>query len=276
MMSEVPTIQRSQPASLAIGSYIDNYVLFAHNAGRTLHKNLLPCPGVSLLFNFSDVSINGKTAPATTVIGLHETVYQLEGCTDRIETLIVQFSPWGCGQLADVQASQITDKILDGVAVFGESLTALYITLKNNQDFAERVHLLDAYFKSRIKGANAGYMSIIMTLAAQLRKTPEPVSFTTINKNTTLPVSIRQMTRRFKDIIGVNLQTYIRICRFHTAKMLLFQEQDLSMTEVGYLSGYYDQAHFAREFKKLSGAKAKNFIPLCVFQKSIPQQQKAS
>ena len=84
------------------------------------------------------------------------------------------------------------------------------------------------------------------------------------------------MTRKFKEVIGVNLQTYIRICRFHAAKMLLFGEQDLSMTEVGYLSGYYDQAHFARDFKKLSGVKAKNFIQLCAFQKQIPQRKKAS
>src|ERR1044072_1408863 len=99
MISEEPMFQRTKPAHNSLLSYIDNYVLFSHNEGKLLHKNMLPCAGVCLLFNFRGIRINGNTCPITTVIGLHDTVYRLEGVTDSIETLIVQFSPWGLSQL---------------------------------------------------------------------------------------------------------------------------------------------------------------------------------
>jgi YesN/AraC family two-component response regulator len=44
---------------------------------------------------------------------------------------------------------------------------------------------------------------------------------------------------------------------------LIIKETTISLTGIGYQSGYYDQAHFAREFKKLSGLRAKYFGPLC-------------
>lgn len=104
MISKASLLLRTKPAHDTLSSYIDNYVLFSHHEGKLLHKNMLPCPGVCLLFNFSDILINGDACPAVTIIGLHDTVYKIEGSTDSIETLIVQFSPWGFRPLTPLQA----------------------------------------------------------------------------------------------------------------------------------------------------------------------------
>ncbi|WP_321332134.1 hypothetical protein [uncultured Bacteroides sp.] len=51
--------------------------------------------------------------------------------------------------------------------------------------------------------------------------------------------------------------------KFEVAKEILLKNSNVQLTDVGYQSGYYDQAHFAKEFKKMSGQNAKYFGPLC-------------
>jgi hypothetical protein len=271
IMEDNTLYQRLSPADPTLRFYIDAYVLFQHNEGLSMQKHYLPCPRVSLLFNFSGLSINHQKCAPATIIGLHENIYSVESETDKVETLIVQFSPWGCRQFISEPVSILTNKITDARTVFGDSLKELFNGMRKTDELHQRVRLLDQYFLARTNIVDP-VDKAVADIAAQLLESPEPLSFTSFNKNHTLPLSERQMARRFKDIIGVNLQTYIRICRFSRARWFLFQQNTLNLTDIGYLSGYYDQAHFSKEFKKLSGANAKYFTPVCALSQKAQRQ----
>lgn len=270
-MQRVSEFEQTKTFDPDLSCYIDNYVYFYHPSAQGLFKKILPCPGISLLFNFRKMGINGSICPDVTLIGLHENVYHMETFSDVVDTVIVRFSPWGFRQFMHMPASCLTQKILDASQVFGESLVKLYAQMKAAKSFAERIGLMDTYFKAHLMTPVRGYETVAK-IAEKLREAPEPVSFTALYQKNCLTLSPRQMTRWFKEIIGINLQAYIRICRFGLAKSLIYQNQYLSLTEVGYLSGYYDQPHFSREFKKLSGLNAKDLFPHCALQKMLHEK----
>jgi AraC-like DNA-binding protein len=58
--------------------------------------------------------------------------------------------------------------------------------------------------------------------------------------------SERQFRRRFQEIVGIGPKVYSRIVRFQRALRAIDQCDPIP-------SGYYDQAHFIREFKSFAG-----------------------
>jgi AraC-like DNA-binding protein len=66
-------------------------------------------------------------------------------------------------------------------------------------------------------------------------------------------LSQRHLSRKFQQCVGLSPKEYLRVCRFIGSLHHLKKYPLLSLTEVGYESGYYDQAHFNRDCKAYTG-----------------------
>jgi len=65
-------------------------------------------------------------------------------------------------------------------------------------------------------------------------------------------LSLRQFERNFKSLTGFSPKHFHRISRFEKSTDICLQSKP-KMTDVAYHFGYFDQAHFIREFKEFSG-----------------------
>ena len=66
-------------------------------------------------------------------------------------------------------------------------------------------------------------------------------------------LSKKQFEREFNTLVGMNPKEYIRIVRLQKALALLHQKRnDINHAQIAYASGYADQSHYIREFKRLS------------------------
>lgn len=66
-------------------------------------------------------------------------------------------------------------------------------------------------------------------------------------------LSQRHLSRKFQQFVGLSTKEYLRVCKFIKSLHYLKKYPALSLTEVAYESGYYDQAHFNRDYKNYSG-----------------------
>ena len=71
-------------------------------------------------------------------------------------------------------------------------------------------------------------------------------------------ISKRQLERRFNEIIGVSPKKFSTIVRFQQA-IQLFEKND-TLTALAYDSGYFDQAHFIKEFQTFTGLTPEQFF----------------
>jgi len=67
-------------------------------------------------------------------------------------------------------------------------------------------------------------------------------------------ISQRQLSRRFQQCVGLSPKEYLKVSRFVQSLQHLKQYPSRSLTEIAYLSGYYDQAHFIRDYKQFAGS----------------------
>jgi AraC-like DNA-binding protein len=66
-------------------------------------------------------------------------------------------------------------------------------------------------------------------------------------------ISQRQLSRKFQEHVGLSPKEYLRVSRFISSLHHLKRYPGLSLTEVACKSGYYDQAHFIRDYKDYTG-----------------------
>ena len=74
-----------------------------------------------------------------------------------------------------------------------------------------------------------------------------------------LATSKRNLERRFLNQIGLSPKQLSKIIRLQTLLKKLEQNPSGSLTELAMECGYYDQAHFIKDFKEFTGLSPKQF-----------------
>ncbi|WP_435262043.1 helix-turn-helix domain-containing protein [Tenacibaculum sp. nBUS_03] len=78
----------------------------------------------------------------------------------------------------------------------------------------------------------------------------ENIDYSLNNLSSILGVHPVHLSRAFRKYFGTSLGNYIRVIKINKAFNLIVSNK-LSMTEICYLSGFYDQSHFISNFKQI-------------------------
>jgi AraC-like DNA-binding protein len=74
-----------------------------------------------------------------------------------------------------------------------------------------------------------------------------------------LNINRRQLERKFSAAIGVSPKQFSKLIRLQATLKMLEQKKFTSLTSLAYENGYYDQAHFIKDFKEFTGVSPKEF-----------------
>ena len=248
----MPAHDISYPTHPGLKRFIVHYALIS----GPLHipfKTVMPRHGTTLLFDFNKLLINDEKLIDLAVAGFHTRSFTFRVTTDYRDCFVVRLSPYGLSRFTDMPISTLTNQIIPAESLFGEEIRHLYVAMKE-QPFAARIALVDDFLLSRLREPNPSEEWIFDT-ADQLI---QALSL----KSLTLRVTLgkRQIERKFKEIVGVNMTTFVRICRFEKMTEQL-PAVEHSLTSLAYEGGYFDQAHFSKDFKRLSTVSPKSYSP---------------
>ncbi|MEZ5083281.1 MAG: helix-turn-helix transcriptional regulator [Bacteroidales bacterium] len=72
-------------------------------------------------------------------------------------------------------------------------------------------------------------------------------------------LSISQFRKRFNEEVGMSPKEYTKIIRIRYISEFLSQHPSLNLTQLTYKLGYFDQSHFIKDFKSVTGVSPKNY-----------------
>ena len=74
-----------------------------------------------------------------------------------------------------------------------------------------------------------------------------------------LNINRRQLERKFSSAIGLSPKQLSKVIRLQSTLKMLEQKKFSSLTSLAYENGYYDQAHFIKDFREFTGVSPKEF-----------------
>lgn len=249
-------IQEGNVRNQMLKPYIKGYGRLKLNS-RTIHaKKLLPWTASSWLFVNQPFIIDNENFNFSCLVGIRDTPSRFTWNTDCLEVLSVKFSSSGLSRFIRMPIYQLKNKVVDPGSIWNRNrINRLNARILKASSLEKKIVNLETFLISLLTN-NSLTESNISHFADQIKNNP---SIDIAELKRSMPLSSRHVERRFKELIGVNMQTFVRICRFDYAKTQLMRHKPSKLTTLGYESGYFDQAHFSKEFKNFSLFSPKHF-----------------
>lgn len=161
----------------------------------------------------------------------------------------VRFHLGGLGPFAVTELRGLTNTTPTPAAVLGPGTEAWLEQIGQTADADGQAALLDRFFLARFQDSAAHTTFREALEAVVMAGGKRPVEAIAEAAG----VSVRQLERLFARFLGIAPRTTARIVRFQRALRLLMVDPGTSLADVAHATGFFDQAHFVREFRRMTG-----------------------
>ena len=218
----------------------------------------IPITDTELYFNFTHINVYcygyyNVDNPRIFLAGLHSLTQ--DGYTHMFGTgrgggFVVVFKPQGFYHLFGIKSSDFAKYGLDGRSIFKDDIYSLHDQFQTCFNVFEMRTLFESYLSNSLTTRIDGPY-LVNEIFSYMDSSEGMISVSNICK--TFNISARSLQRIFKDEIGISPMELLQIFRINKAIKMINCPEEHDLTEISYLSGYYDQSHFIKDIKKITG-----------------------
>jgi AraC-like DNA-binding protein len=169
----------------------------------------------------------------------------------------VNLTPLGAHRLLRLPMHHLANAVIELDDLLGAEVALLAERLYETPDWSARFDLLDAVLAARLAQARPFSPGVAW---AWHRLLATHGAVTVADLTDELGWSRRHLAAQFREQIGQPPKLLGRILRFDRVVSLLRERDPERWAEVAYACGYYDQAHFNRDFRQFAGATPTEFL----------------
>ncbi|MDB6079690.1 MAG: transcriptional regulator, AraC family [Akkermansiaceae bacterium] len=249
--------QRVKPRP-PLSDFVAGLWLFSGYQAAHEFEHLLPSGKVILVINLEELPVKcyepgtlavQQTLRGPVLCGVHD-VFEVVDTHAQREVMGVEFLPGGAPAFFDLPLDEMRGTDLPLEALWGPAADELHDRLLHASSGTRRLAILEQALLGRLR-ENARVHPVIAKAAAQLDRGGEPVEIAALAA--AVGWSDRYFIKTFSEQVGITPKVFGRIRRFQGALRRMKRDRECSWTELALDCGYYDQAHFIREFKALAG-----------------------
>ena len=170
--------------------------------------------------------------------------------------IAARFWPNGLSPLLPIPIADLEDKATALEDIFGSEGEQLGSNVLGSSNTAERILIIEGFLINRLNDADA-MDKVAKTCVDVLLQSQGKMDVHELADK--LQLHRRQIERKFSSGIGMSPKQLARVIRLQSALKSLDLGQFGSLTSIAYDNGYYDQAHFIRDFKEFTGVSPKSF-----------------
>jgi AraC-like DNA-binding protein len=167
-----------------------------------------------------------------------------------------RFLPEGLAPFIDRPVSSLENKAVIIQDIFGKAGEDLEQAVLNAQHTRERISLIEEFLLVRLEDRGT-IDNITRSCVETIFKSQGQLEVSALAEK--LSIHRRNMERRFESTVGMSPKQLSRVVRLQAALKLMEQKKYSNLTALAYEGGYYDQAHFIKEFKEFTGISPKAF-----------------
>lgn len=224
-------------------------------------QTIVPDGCIEMIFHYGDLyrqyTENGDSIvqPRCFVIGQLTRPLEIEP-TGETGIFSARFHPNGFLPFAGMPIKEMENTAVSLEKLFGSDGPEIEEKILNARSTEERIRLIEAFLFARLADAQ--------TIDRTIKSTVETIltgngKFSVDQLSKQAEISRRQLERRFSSAIGLSPKQLSKTIRLQATLKMLLDKNFTTLTALAYQGEYYDQAHFIKDFKELTGFTPKEF-----------------
>lgn len=183
--------------------------------------------------------------------------FALSAACTTTSFIAVRFRVGALRHFCAIPVGKLIDQTLSAQDLWGKAGHHIETSLKNAETLTQRIQMLDAFlwqqWQKHHKTEHAWFDRIIELLYYQQTLSLDELIHCS-------PVSTRYFQKVFKHNAGVSPKYFQRIARMEVIVKQLLLLQEKHYLYLALERGYFDQAHFIKDFKQLCGDTPSHFL----------------
>lgn len=201
-----------------------------------------------------------RRGPAAQVVGARS-VYEMIDTSDLKDLIGIVFHPGGFPVLAREAADLFTNRSVDLEALWGAEARLLRERLREVSDPQARLRCFEAFLRERLlAGPARGATRHGALVAYAVGRFRAGAAVGEVARATGW--SERRFSQVFREQTGLTPAVWRRVQRFQQALRKIQAGGRIRWEELALDCGFYDQSHFANEFRAFSGMDASTYIAM--------------
>ena len=182
--------------------------------------------------------------------------------TENLSIFSISFQPQGLSQFFSLPLSELFNNDVPLRYINKKLYAELEARLSNPTSFQEKIDIVEECLcKLLIDNKKRFEFKRINNTIEWIRKTKGNIEIEELASKACL--SRKQFERIFSEYIGISPKQYLRVIRLQASVYLKSKNEEMSLTELAYENGYFDQSHFINDFKSMTGLTPKQFFDDC-------------
>ncbi len=245
-----------------LGRFIEHYWFVTHEPSQPveLKVDVFVDGRADLIFNFGAPYVRQVLGGATREIARSNLDAQrlvpiriLQ--RGEVRTTGVRFRLGGLGPFVRQSLRALTNTTKAPEEVFGAEAGALEEALRHSQEIDPQARLLDDFFRRELR-IDASFEAFARALSVSI-ESDGAASLADLALGA--GSSARQVERLFARHLGIPPKTLGRVLRFQHALRALMRDPRCALADVAASAGYFDHAHFIKDFRRLSGGVPRGY-----------------
>jgi AraC-like DNA-binding protein len=208
-------------------------------------QHVLPHPSVHVVVEDNRAEVVGVTTGRFTRV--------LEG---KGRAFGIKFRPAGFHPFLESSVAALTDRMVPIAEVFGAGGEAYAERVRGLREPADLVRAAEAFVRARGPRPDPR-VQLVNRVVAEIMDDRAITRVDQVAERS--GIATRRLQRMFADYVGVSPKWVVQRYRLHEAAERLAADEELDLATLAIELGYFDQAHFARDFKAIVGSPPQRY-----------------
>ncbi|MFI6786966.1 DUF6597 domain-containing transcriptional factor [Nonomuraea sp. NPDC050383] len=178
----------------------------------------------------------------------------------RVRLVGVHFKPWGLSPFVDMPATELRDRWVPVGAVWRRSSDRIRNRLGDSASATETLRVMEEELRSRLAEAPSRGLDLVQHAGGRLATSHGALPVGALTD--AAGVSGTHLATQFKSHVGITPKRVARIYRFARLILSVDPLRPVDWSELAQTAGYFDQAHFSKEFKDFTGHTPTEYLDL--------------
>jgi len=249
---------------LPLSQFVENIWFVAGNHPEHTREKLLPDGAIELIIDldpvpkklFDDEHSDRFRSCKKAWISGERTRYIIIGSGNTC-MIGIRFRPGGAYPFFNFPISELNDSVIDLDLILGRLVDEIRDQLLEANSPEARFQLLESFLLNHVHRSLEANRLITFAVQ-QLQQSPQFLAIRDLAN--TIGITQKHLISQFEKVVGLRPKTFARISKFQKVLTTIEQQQKVEWSAIAYDCGYYDQAHFIKEFHAFSGLNPSAYL----------------